>query len=802
MEIKQAIDAVEAGNFEGLSIFDLWELESVLSKSTSSAGKAAYKKFIENYSANLNADSQGLAPTIKSNIEALEKLSLDTNLSPESKNLFANISITNNSDTDVISADKFKFQMIRLSKLQAQEIIIKSDGFASKTTEEQSKIYKVAFEGSLQENFLVLVANQIKAPSFESSKIEAQQVIQGLVSGDKKYTITNTNIVGTFSAAMTKTRGFGNLLAKKTGLDWLAKRAKSVDSSMSKSFPKSWGFLKSASVSLGASLIAGPAGIAAVGAYGVYKTCKNIKSQAQKEEKTFFGYLKEHKGQAMALGGSIAATLVSCGGIVASGYDLGFLRPVVDNSYLVKTGLGMGGSVALASEELVNAMSAKTPAERKIRMNKFKNILVGSALGTAAGLGMAEGLGYVSSEFSNISSPEPESLVVEQDSVVNVVEQDSTTVVQVDSTDVAQPENTDVLGFTIVEHTSSYSSLDMAHMDRLSDLKLGSETVDSFYNSLEGGWVESFPADMSKEEYVARLTQLMQLAPVVHHEAIDLMIKDLKCPDFILTQEQLDLVAKAQSTITFDKDIGFGEYVGYEPTARTSNVTTHIKIEHDCGEKDVHITSHWNKVAFDRVETTEVTNIQSAITESTIIRDEVVVSPKEEVAVVQSLESPSTPLEAQVIVPTLHTVEPQEVVGGGSISGHADDIDDLRRQLGLPVTPTDSNIQVPDQTVSGHSSEYDDLKKQFYLRTDEISKEFSTAPASTNVPASADAPLASPQTVVVGDSISGHANDVDDLKRQLGGTQSTPAESRVPTPNKSISGSANSLRDFRNQFSR
>lgn len=83
--------------------------------------------------------------------------------------------------------------------------------------------------------------------------------------------------------------------------------------------------------------------------------------------------------------------------------------------------------------------------------------------------------------------------------------------------------------------------------------RIGNGTVEEFYEAIKNGDVTTIPQGMSAQEYVNRLSRLMELAPGVHKKAIDVMIKDLLCDEFQPTDADKLLVAKAMNDIIYEK---------------------------------------------------------------------------------------------------------------------------------------------------------------------------------------------------------------------------------------------------------
>lgn len=165
-----------------------------------------------------------------------------------------------------------------------------------------------------------------------------------------------------------------------------------------------------------------------------------------------------------------------------------------------------------------------------------------------------------------------------------------------------------------------------ALQDAFGDNAFGKQIVQSFYDAIEAGKVESLPEGVSAVEYVDKLTRLAQLAPYAQRDAISIMVKDLLCEDFHPTDSEVALVKTALDSIVYEKgsmeciipDANgnlcvkttsmFGQYVGPQQMAqvevngemkelplRTANVTTGLEAKVNCEEGTGRIVSTFER---------------------------------------------------------------------------------------------------------------------------------------------------------------------------------------------------------------
>lgn len=111
------------------------------------------------------------------------------------------------------------------------------------------------------------------------------------------------------------------------------------------------------------------------------------------------------------------------------------------------------------------------------------------------------------------------------------------------------------------------------------------DDLSRWHQNILAGKVESMPEGMGEAEFLYKLSQLQQMAPVVYRKAIDAALLDMNCDDKVLSAEQIKLVHEGLSKI----DSSIGDYHGYEPTARTCNVTNTLSADINCSEKKVDI---------------------------------------------------------------------------------------------------------------------------------------------------------------------------------------------------------------------
>ena len=169
-------------------------------------------------------------------------------------------------------------------------------------------------------------------------------------------------------------------------------------------------------------------------------------------------------------------------------------------------------------------------------------------------------------------------------------------------------------------------------------------TVESFYDAINSGQVESCPEDMSAVEYVDKLTRLMQLAPIEQKKGIELMLKDLLCADFEPTASDKEIVKATLDTIKYGHGVEsciikdsegqlcistmgkFGQYYGNQQYAtleghseplplRTGNITESLGAEVNCETRTVKIASLYKAVPVDCGCETPVESVDTTVEE-------------------------------------------------------------------------------------------------------------------------------------------------------------------------------------------
>ncbi len=395
-------------------------------------------------------------------------------------------------------------------------------------------------------------------------------------------------------------------------------------------------------------------GVYVVGARVVVPAVEQIKKNRKVNTKYNLGnVLKDPKYLFKAATG-IAASAITFG-IADSMADVGMVAADIASQKATRTAVTLGGAVA---GNIAGVVAAKDKKERKAEASG----LIISGLSAAAAYFIPSVIKNAFSKDGNGNSTETMKEALHTTTTTTAPfplpmdganASDPALTRNLLSLDfrVSTPEHEVVYTEAVQTHQTfdfaetSTGKLSLNYMDRRSDGLWGEDRVQGFYASIESGQVEGLPTVtingqevlMSKEEYVYKLGQLMQLGPVVHKESIELMIRDLDCPEFKMNAEQIAQVQASLSTIDSDR----GDYHGYEPTERTCNVTTSLSASTDCDTKTVNTSSVWVKgncgeANVAQTETTEQTFVQEeqgALVEKTeeAIKEQIPEAPAEEI---------------------------------------------------------------------------------------------------------------------------------------------------------------------------
>lgn len=734
MEVNVAINKINAGNITDSNTFELWEIEEALANSKDPKAVEALKVFKATISEkDLVALTKNEAQKIKANQDALNAVKREYNPLGDSKdedviainNFFNNVEIENKAGTDNVTKEGFRDDLIRISSIQAAQEISLQNGFSSASREDQKKLYKVALFNCLQENAIIVVENQLleNMSQKQDGKINKESVredaigqLSGLLSGEKKFKISNTNVLGLLKSSVDKASSFAKLIAKKTGLAEAANAVKKQDKQLTEKYPNTWPFLKSLGKGIAVSTVAGPTGIAIMGAYYLRKTVLAQKAQAKKEELSYFKYLKKHKAQAIVLGASVAGTLLPCYSIVTSGMDAGLISRAVEGklgatlsnmtptfggeiglvdqaknagnaiwetmktgTYQARAATQATAAAAMAGEEFSKAFDAKTEAERKMHMYKAKRTLLGGAMGIGLGLAMA---GAAGAEHSNDSSAAvvgngdnhvPPMVDRDGDGISDYIDRDGGDGWANDASKGADIVNT---------HSGDFSTTDSVqnlYEHRIYDLTTTDSVVDNMLNNIKSDMV-GIPDGCSPERAIHTAEMLKM------YYGDDTALDMLKgCSELSVEQQSayFEKLLPQFNAERGDLKIGYPTDPNYGPGI---DRITKIEMSADCGEKG-HFVGLERTPAPVHVPNTEpvvrhvpVPSVQPEIVpvQTPIIIDEPVVLQPVEIPQQTYIHEPplqNKPIEAPVYVP-------EPVDNGNSYEGHAQGVSDLDNKIG------------------------------------------------------------------------------------------------------------------------
>ncbi len=446
MELQDAVKIVKAGNLKSRSLFELWEVEQVLRDAGDTENLAAFQnEFSEK---DMKAADTAAKVEIERRQTALAAVK-DAYVEDEAfkkgmDNFWSGIEITNDKDSDNVNAEELRRQIEEVSAKEAEKEIL--EGRA------KPEDYKKLLQNIMSANCVQLVAvsavsemvSKGKKLTGAVAKAKATKLFTSLFSAERKekIRISGKAAVGFLASKMNSLTKFAKRLADHTGLTAFAKEVKKVDEKLTKAYPKAYPFAKSLAKTGAISVLFGGVGIAVYSTYRLGQTVQQQRMAAEKEEKSYWDYLKSNKEQFVVLGAGVVTSALSLTGMsldnigltsnllnadaaqnvadasVASATSSGFSwsgawegikNNFTSGKYLLRTAATTSASIAIASKEYskLYGLNPDSP-EYKAQKSKARKVLAGSALGTLIGLTTVAAVGGMHGAETQVVSAETE----------------------------------------------------------------------------------------------------------------------------------------------------------------------------------------------------------------------------------------------------------------------------------------------------------------------------------------------------------------------------------------------------------
>lgn len=484
MELQDAVKIVKAGNLKSRSLFELWEVEQVLRDSGDTENLAAFQKEFS------PKDMEAADAAAKTEIEkrqaklaaVKEAYTEDETFKKGMDNFWNGIEVTNDKDSDKVNAEELRRQIEEVSAKEAEKEILEG--------RVKPEDYKTLLQNIMSANCIQLVSvsavsemvSKGKKLTGAAAKSKATKLFTSLFSAERKekVQISGKAAVGFLASKMNSLSKFAKRLADHTGLTAFAKEVKKVDEKLTKAYPNTYPLGKSLAKTSAISVLFGGVGIAVYSTYRLGQTIQQQRMAAEKEEKSYWDYLKSNKEQFAVLGAGVVSSALSLAGMsldnmgltsnllnanaakdvadagvataASSGFSWsgaweGIKNNFTNGKYLLRTGAATAASIAVASKEYskLYGLNPDSP-EYKAQRSKARRVLTGSALGTLIGLTAAAAVGGMHGAEVQVASTEtgtsvqPETETKVQPETETKVQPETETKVQPETETKVQPE--------------------------------------------------------------------------------------------------------------------------------------------------------------------------------------------------------------------------------------------------------------------------------------------------------------------------------------------------------------------------
>lgn len=431
MELKDAVKIVKAGNLKSRGLFELWEVEQVLAEAGDTENLAAFRKeFSEKDMKTADAAAKVEVAKRQTELDAVKAAYTEDEAFKKGMDNFWNgIEIANDKGDDKVEAGELRRQIEEVSAHEAEKEILEGKA--------KPEDYKKLLQNIMSANCVQLVAVSAvsemvakgKKLTGAAAKTKATAIFTSLFSAERKekVQISGKAAIGFLASKTNSLSKFAKRLADHTGLTAFAKKVKDTDKKLTKAYPKAYPFAKNLAKTGAIAVLFGGVGIAVYSTYRLGQTVSQQRMAAEKEEKSYWEYLKNNKEQMVVLAAGVVSSAISFTGMsmenmgltsqllnadaakdvadasvataASSGFSWsgaweGIKNNFTNSRYLLRTGAATAASIAIASKEYskLASMDPDSP-EYKLQRNKAHKVLAGSALGTLIGLTTAAAIG-------------------------------------------------------------------------------------------------------------------------------------------------------------------------------------------------------------------------------------------------------------------------------------------------------------------------------------------------------------------------------------------------------------------------
>lgn len=449
MELKDAVKIVQAGDLKSRSLFELWEVEQILRDAGDTENLAAFQReFSEKDMKAADAAAKVEIEQRQTALAAVKDAYVEDDAFKKGMDNFWNgIEITNDKGDDKVEAGELRRQIEEVSAREAEKEIL--EGRA------KPENYKKLLQDIMSANCVQLVAvsavSEMAAKGKQltgaAAKSKAAKIFKSLFSSEKKekVQVNGKAAVGFLASKMSSLEKFAKRLADHTGLTVFAKKVKDTDKKLTKAYPKAYPFAKNLAKTGAISVLFGGVGIAVYSTYRLGQTVSQQRLAAEKENKSYWEYLKSNKEQIAVLGAGIVSSAISLTGMsmenmgltsqllnadaakdvadagvataASSGFSWngaweGIKNNFTNGKYLLRTGAATVASIAIASKEYSKLYGLNPDSsEYKAQRSKARKVLAGSALGTLIGLTAAAAVGGMHGAETQVAATETDTNV-------------------------------------------------------------------------------------------------------------------------------------------------------------------------------------------------------------------------------------------------------------------------------------------------------------------------------------------------------------------------------------------------------
>lgn len=429
MDLKKALELIESGRYSEIDLEDIWEIIQVLSSSSDSRAVQALM-ILQNSPVghNLPQASLEMRRIMENNaqlIGQMEKLfnlfEMDKNGQPVHAevlpifNFFSRVQVENKPDAEPIKAEKIFSQAVEIAKNTAKKDLYLDKNFAKLKPEEQKKSYINTVLMAMEENAFVLVSNQIlenvsvkkieTLTAAEKSKIAsvAEKHFAAIINpqSQARFTLSNTNIIGTAFAEINRAASSAALIQENTGSKKLVENLYRLNKQLSPVYPKSFRILRPLAKAPNLSFMVGKVGENAFLANPIAAAVHNNNPAKAQKDVSMFAFLKQQPRKLKNFSKNIVTSIKRAYDNLHEVMNVGLINEKISSGFKKMfshfanrphekyNGIGrktMEGNLKIMSARVSQIMNQPAADKRVVAWKDFRNTLYSSQVGRAMAL--------------------------------------------------------------------------------------------------------------------------------------------------------------------------------------------------------------------------------------------------------------------------------------------------------------------------------------------------------------------------------------------------------------------------------